>query len=273
MCRILNQIQSSNLAIIHLFTCWPYNCGWFGVGLHDKVLDGKRSDGIAQNQVLFGVSPSTISKVMPEMSSWSRYPRKTTPEEDWLLTLSVLSNCRLSSTGLHWSFSAQIIWSRLHTVCVQSPAPPWLPFTIRALVLHWHVSSSIPTTNIRSERHLTVVHHWLSTWASESSTKATAVHLRTAKPPLTKWLQTRIRNNSTSAWKKKKTNCEDSIIFSQKNPHLFVRYFFFLKNFSSFCSRVGYSGWVINQSPVRKKMFFLIFIFLFIKEECNSVRF
>lgn len=258
MCRILNQIQSSNLAIIHLFTCWPYNCGWFGVGLHDKVLDGKRSDGIAQNQVLFGVSPSTISKVMPEMSSWSRYPKKTTPEEDWLLTLSVLSNCRLSSTGLHWSFSAQIIWSRLR-VCVQSPAPPWLPFTIRALVLHWHVSCSIPTTDIRSERHLAVVHHWLSTWASESSTKATAVHLRTAKPPLTKWLQTRIRNNSTSACKKKLWRFNNFL--SKQSTFVCQVFFLFQKLFFIFFQ--GRLFMVGNQSkPSQKKTFFSDFYFL-----------
>lgn len=62
------------------------------------------------------------------------------------------------------------------------------------VVWNWHGSSSKPTTDIRAKRHLAVVHHWLPTRASEASTKATAVHLRTAKSPRTKWLQTRIRH-------------------------------------------------------------------------------
>lgn len=45
------------------------------------------------------------------------------------------------------------------------------------------------TADIRPKRHLTVVDHGLTTWPSEASTKATAVHLGAAEAPLAERLE------------------------------------------------------------------------------------
>ena len=78
---------------------------------------GQLQAGVPQNQVaaLFGVSPSTISKVKAKFHITgdvrdrprSGRPKKTTPEEDRFLTLSALRNRRLSSTDLQSRFAGR----------------------------------------------------------------------------------------------------------------------------------------------------------------------
>ena len=99
---------------------------------------GQLQAGVPQNQVtaLFGVSPSTISKVKAKFHITgdvrdrprSGRPKKTTPQEDRFLTLSALRNRRLSSTDLQSRFagrygrrlSAQTIRNRLRAANLRS---------------------------------------------------------------------------------------------------------------------------------------------------------
>ncbi|KAL7828173.1 hypothetical protein AOLI_G00313250 [Acnodon oligacanthus] len=99
---------------------------------------GQLQAGVPQNQVAasFGVSPSTISKLKAKVHITgdvrdrprSGRPKKTTPQEDRFLTLSVLRYRRLSSTDLQSRFagrygrrlSAQTIRNRLHAANLRS---------------------------------------------------------------------------------------------------------------------------------------------------------
>ena len=90
---------------------------------------GQLQAGVPQNQVaaLFGVSPSTISKVKAKFHIMgdvrdrpqSGHPKKTTPQEDRFLTLSALRYRKLSSTDLQSRFAG--------------PCGRWLSATTRAL--------------------------------------------------------------------------------------------------------------------------------------------
>uniref|UniRef100_A0A8C4ZXH5 Transposase Tc1-like domain-containing protein n=1 Tax=Gadus morhua TaxID=8049 RepID=A0A8C4ZXH5_GADMO len=94
--------------------------------------------GVSQNQVaaLFGVSPSTLSKlkakfhIMGDVKDRPRSgrPKKTTPQEDHFITLSALRCRRLPSTDLQSRFAgryvrrifAQTIRNRLHAANLRS---------------------------------------------------------------------------------------------------------------------------------------------------------
>ena len=99
---------------------------------------GQLQAGVPQNQVaaLFGVSPSTLSKLKAKFyitgdvkdRPRSGRPKNTIPQEDRFITLSALRCCRLPSTGLQSRFagrygrrlSAQTIRNRLHTANLRS---------------------------------------------------------------------------------------------------------------------------------------------------------
>ena len=83
----------------------------------DWHLIGQLQAGVPQNQVaaLFGVSPSTLFKLKAKFHITgdvknrprSGCPKKTTPQEDRLITLSALSCQRLSSTDLKSRFAGR----------------------------------------------------------------------------------------------------------------------------------------------------------------------
>ena len=103
------------------------------LSLQDKApAIGQLEAGILVRRVaaLFGVSPGTISKCRTKFCETgevkdrpqSGRPRKTTPQEDWFLTLASLRNRRLSSRDLqarfaqryHGQISDQTVRNRLH---------------------------------------------------------------------------------------------------------------------------------------------------------------